>query len=133
MIYSISWKTYFVFMCINFAFVPVIWWTFVETKGYPLEKLDSIFEEAYEKGENPVWTEKRVRREAKQRRGNEGKRVEEGVSSGVSVEGEGEEKVGGDMRRGPDGQRFFENEGDREKVEEEEVEDRTDRFPEVRS
>ncbi|EKD19126.1 uncharacterized protein L3040_007237 [Drepanopeziza brunnea f. sp. 'multigermtubi'] len=67
MIYSISWKTYFVFMCTNFAFIPVIYLTFVETKGYPLEQLDAIFEEAKKKGENPVWTEKRVRRERKAR------------------------------------------------------------------
>jgi len=62
MIYSISWKTYFVFMCFNFAFIPVIYFTFVETNGYPLEKLDAIFEEAYSKKENPVWTEKRIRK-----------------------------------------------------------------------
>lgn len=30
--------------------------------GYPLEKMDAIFAEAYEKNENPVWTEKRVRK-----------------------------------------------------------------------
>ena len=66
MIYSISWKTYFVFMCFNFAFIPIIYYTFVETKGYPLETLDSIFEEAYNKKENPVFTEMRLRKEGKQ-------------------------------------------------------------------
>ncbi|KAK0645055.1 Sugar transporter STL1 [Lasiodiplodia hormozganensis] len=30
--------------------------------GYPLEKMDAIFAEAYEKNENPVWTERRVRK-----------------------------------------------------------------------
>jgi len=55
MIYSISWKTYFVFMCFNYAFISVIYYTFVETNGYPLEKIDAIFEEAYKK-ENLVWT-----------------------------------------------------------------------------
>ncbi|TEY79613.1 hypothetical protein BOTCAL_0043g00170 [Botryotinia calthae] len=84
MIYSISWKTYFVFMCVNLAFVPVIWYTFVETKGYPLEKLDEIFEEAYEKGENPVWTERRFRKNAKDLR-NGGKHAEEGVSTGAHI------------------------------------------------
>jgi hypothetical protein len=65
MINKIAWKTYFVFMCFNFAFIPVIWFTFVETKGYPLEKLDAIFEEAYQKKENPVLTERRIRKGAK--------------------------------------------------------------------
>lgn len=62
MINRISWQTYFVFMCFNLAFVPVVYFTFVETNGYKLETMDSIFAEAHEKGENPVWTEKRVRK-----------------------------------------------------------------------
>ncbi|KAF9634773.1 putative mfs sugar transporter protein [Lasiodiplodia theobromae] len=62
MINRISWQTYFVFMCFNLAFVPVVYFTFVETNGYKLETMDGIFAEAHEKGENPVWTEKRVRK-----------------------------------------------------------------------
>ncbi|KAK8237070.1 general substrate transporter, partial [Phyllosticta capitalensis] len=62
MINKIAWETYFVFMCFNFAFIPVVYFTFVETNGYPLEKMDAIFAEAYEKNENPVWTERRVRK-----------------------------------------------------------------------
>ncbi|KAF2085080.1 general substrate transporter [Saccharata proteae CBS 121410] len=62
MINTISWKTYFVFMCFNFAFVPVVYFTFVETNGYKLETMDAIFAEAHSKGENPVWTERRVRK-----------------------------------------------------------------------
>ncbi|KAH9809539.1 general substrate transporter [Teratosphaeria destructans] len=61
MINTISWKTYFVFMCFNIAFVPIVYFTFPETNGYPLEKMDAIFLEAHEKGQNPVWTEKKVR------------------------------------------------------------------------
>lgn len=84
MIYSISWKTYFVFMCFNFAFIPIIYYTFVETKGYPLEKLDAIFEEAYNKKENPVFTEMRLRKEGKQldvekEKGGSSRESEEGV------------------------------------------------------
>lgn len=48
-------------MCFNFAFIPVVYMTFVETNGYSLEKLDAIFAEAYEKKENPVFTERRIR------------------------------------------------------------------------
>lgn len=61
MLYTISWKSYFVFMCFNFAFIPVVYLTFVETNGYSLEKLDAVFAEAYEKKENPVFTERRIR------------------------------------------------------------------------
>jgi hypothetical protein len=56
MINTIAWKTYFVFMCFNIAFVPIVYFTFPETNGYKLEKLDVIFEEAHNKGQNPVWT-----------------------------------------------------------------------------
>jgi hypothetical protein len=62
MLYTISWKSYFVFMCFNFAFIPVVYMTFIETNGYSLEKVDAIFAEAYEKNENPVFTERRIRK-----------------------------------------------------------------------
>lgn len=62
MINKISWKTYFVFMCFNYMHVPVVFWFFPETNGYKLEALDAIFEKAHEKGESPVWTERRVRK-----------------------------------------------------------------------
>lgn len=61
MIHALNWKTYLVFMCLNFAFIPVIYFTFVETKGYKLERIDMIFAEAHEKGVNPVHIEKKVR------------------------------------------------------------------------
>lgn len=97
MIYSISWKTYFVFMCFNFAFIPIIYYTFVETKGYPLETLDLIFEEAYNKKENPVFTEMRLRKEGKQldvekekEKGGSSRESEVGVvmSEGGGMEGD---------------------------------------------
>ncbi|KAI9799727.1 MAG: hypothetical protein M1833_003846 [Piccolia ochrophora] len=62
MIKRIEWRTYFVFMVFNFAFIPVVYFTFVETNGYKLERLDAIFAEAHDKKENPVWTERRVRK-----------------------------------------------------------------------
>lgn len=140
MIYSISWKTYFVFMCVNLAFVPIIWYTFVETKGYPLEQLDEIFQEAYEKGENPVWTERRVRKNAKGLR-NGGKHAEEGAATGIDI-GDGEKatresknedmfagaghphRIGGESGRTSGEDTVIEQ---REKLEEEI--DRTDRYP----
>lgn len=42
MINSIAWNTYFVFMCFNFAFIPVVYYTFVDTNGYKLETMDEI-------------------------------------------------------------------------------------------
>lgn len=62
MINTIQWKTYFVFFCFNVAFVPIVYFFFPESNGYKLEKLDAIFAEAHEKGENPVFTEMRVRK-----------------------------------------------------------------------
>lgn len=49
-------------MCFNFAFIPVVYFTFVETNGHSLEKLYAIFAEAFEKGENLVFRERRVRK-----------------------------------------------------------------------
>lgn len=49
-------------MCFNFAFVPVIYFTFIETNGYKLEAMDAIFAIAKEEGKNPVWVEKDVRK-----------------------------------------------------------------------
>jgi hypothetical protein len=47
-------------MCFNFAFIPVVSFTFVETNGYSLEKLDALFAEGYAKKENPVFTERKI-------------------------------------------------------------------------
>jgi MFS family permease len=60
---SIQWKTYFVFMCFNFAFIPVVYYTFVETNGYKLETMDEMFHIAHKNGENPVKVEKRFRKD----------------------------------------------------------------------
>lgn len=62
MINKIAWKTYFVFFCFNIAFIPCIYFFFPETNGHKLETLDAIFTQAHEKGENPVFTEKRYRK-----------------------------------------------------------------------
>lgn len=82
-------------MCFNFAFIPIIYYTFVETKGYPLEKLDAIFEEAYNKGENPVFTEMRLRKEGK------GLDVEKEKGNGEGGSSRGSE-VGVIQNEGPD-------------------------------
>lgn len=42
---------------------PTQYFVFPETNGWKLETLDAIFAEAYEKKENPVFTEKRHRKQ----------------------------------------------------------------------
>ncbi len=86
MINKISWKTFFVFMCFNFAFIPIVYFCFPETNGHKLEKLDAIFAEAYEKKQNPVFTEKRHRKHG-------GKLDVEGEAEDQAGS-EGDEKVG---------------------------------------
>ena len=49
MINTISWKTYFVFMVINFATIPAVYFLFPETNAHKLERLDAIFAEAHDK------------------------------------------------------------------------------------
>ncbi|KIW19135.1 hypothetical protein PV08_03427 [Exophiala spinifera] len=43
LVHNITWKTYLVFMAFNFAFVPMIYFWFPETKGLGLEEIDYIF------------------------------------------------------------------------------------------
>ncbi|KAI4851199.1 general substrate transporter [Aureobasidium sp. EXF-8845] len=62
-LYPAEWKTWFVFMCFNFAFIPVVYYTFIETNGYKLEEMDEIFRIAHKNGENPVKVEKRFRKD----------------------------------------------------------------------
>ncbi|CAK1356963.1 unnamed protein product [Cercospora beticola] len=89
MINKIGWQTYFVFMCFNFMHVPVVFWFFPETNGYKLEAMDAIFERAHERGENPVWTERKVRK------GKEGLDVEKHDHDGVASTEEPEGGVRG--------------------------------------
>ncbi|KUL85773.1 hypothetical protein ZTR_08487 [Talaromyces verruculosus] len=43
MVANIAWKTYLVFMVMNFIFVPIIYIVFPETAGLSLEQIDYIF------------------------------------------------------------------------------------------
>ncbi|CDK25786.1 unnamed protein product [Kuraishia capsulata CBS 1993] len=47
MIASIHWGTYLFFACLNFAFIPFIYFFYPETKGRTLEELDVIFAKAH--------------------------------------------------------------------------------------
>jgi len=73
MINTIAWKTYFVFMCFNLAAIPIVYFLFPETNGWKLETMDAIFEDAHANKQNPVFTEKRWRKQGwKNRKDNTG-------------------------------------------------------------
>lgn len=44
---SISWGTFLLFGCLNFAFIPLIWVFYPETAGRTLEEIDVIFAKGY--------------------------------------------------------------------------------------
>jgi hypothetical protein len=45
---NIGWKFYMMFGIINFCFLPLIWYFFVETAGLSLEEIDRLFEIKYD-------------------------------------------------------------------------------------
>ncbi|KAI5957007.1 STL1 [Candida jiufengensis] len=49
-----GWGTYLFFACVNFAFVPVIYFWYIETRGRSLEEIDIIFAKSYVE-KKPAW------------------------------------------------------------------------------
>ncbi|KAJ4125122.1 sugar transporter-like protein [Fusarium oxysporum] len=49
-----QWGCYLFFACLNYAFIPVIFWFYPETAGRSLEEIDIIFAKAYTDG-RPPW------------------------------------------------------------------------------
>ncbi|KAL5333791.1 MFS sugar transporter [Aspergillus crustosus] len=43
MVERLAWKTYLIFMAMNFAFIPMIYFLFPETRGLTLEQIDFLF------------------------------------------------------------------------------------------
>ena len=62
MINKISCKTFFVFMCFNFGFVHIVYFLFVESNGYKLEKMDAILAEAHRTKISRVRMEQKIRK-----------------------------------------------------------------------
>ena len=42
-IVNLQWKAYLIFMCTNFAFVPLVYFCYPETANFTLEEIDSLF------------------------------------------------------------------------------------------
>jgi hypothetical protein len=47
---NLGWKFYLIFCAINFAFLPILWFFYIETAGLSLEQIDRLFETKYEGG-----------------------------------------------------------------------------------
>lgn len=87
MINTIAWKTYFVFFCFNVAIIPVVYFFLPETNGYKLETLDAIFNDAHEKKQNPVFTERHWRKNGyKHKRDSVAANQQGGVQSDSDVD-----------------------------------------------
>ncbi|KIW87284.1 uncharacterized protein Z519_12187 [Cladophialophora bantiana CBS 173.52] len=54
---NIGWRFYIIFGALNLAWVPFIWYFYVETAGLTLEEIDKMFENKYHGGKNMSWKE----------------------------------------------------------------------------
>ena len=54
---SIQWRFYIIFAVLNLAWVPIIWYFYVETAGLSLEEIDRMFETKYHGGKGMSWKE----------------------------------------------------------------------------
>ena len=52
---QLAWKAYFIFMCLNFAFVPLIYFFYPETANLTLEEVDYLFVKEGHKGVKQLW------------------------------------------------------------------------------
>jgi hypothetical protein len=61
---NIAWRFYIIFAVLNFAWFPIIWFFYVETKGLSLEEVDLMFKIKYH-GKKEGVTYKEAARRAK--------------------------------------------------------------------
>jgi hypothetical protein len=54
---NLGWKFYLIFCAINFAFLAVLWFFYIETAGLSLEQIDRLFEIKYEGGPEMSYNE----------------------------------------------------------------------------
>ncbi|KAM0715987.1 hypothetical protein Q7P37_008501 [Cladosporium fusiforme] len=55
LISNLAWKAYFIFMCTNFAFIPLIYFFYPETANLTLEEVDYLFIKGGHKGAKQLW------------------------------------------------------------------------------
>ncbi|TKA58250.1 hypothetical protein B0A49_11727 [Cryomyces minteri] len=54
---NIGWRFYIIFAVLNFAWLPLIWYFYIETAGLSLEEIDKLFEIHYKGGKCMTWKE----------------------------------------------------------------------------
>ena len=54
---TIGWRFYIIFAVLNLAWLPVIWFFYVETAGLSLEEIDRVFEIKHAPGANMSYGE----------------------------------------------------------------------------
>ena len=52
---NIAWRFYIIFAVLNFAWFPIIWYFYVETKGLSLEEVDLMFKIKYHAGKGMTY------------------------------------------------------------------------------
>lgn len=61
---NIAWRFYIIFAVLNFAWFPIVWFFYVETKGLSLEEVDLMFKIKYRGGKDVTY--KQAARQAKE-------------------------------------------------------------------
>lgn len=56
---NLGWRFYIVFAAFNLAFIPFIWFFYIETAGLSLEQIDRVFDVKYEGGSQMSYTQAR--------------------------------------------------------------------------
>jgi hypothetical protein len=57
---NIAWRFYIIFAVLNFAWFPIVWIFYVETKGLSLEEVDLMFKIKYHAGKSMTYKEAAV-------------------------------------------------------------------------
>lgn len=57
---NIGWRFYIIFAVLNFAWFPIVWYFYVETKGLSLEEVDLMFKIKYHGGKGMSYKEAAV-------------------------------------------------------------------------
>ena len=91
---NIKWRFYIIFAVLNFAWFPIIWYGYIETKGLSLEEVDLMFKIKYNGGKGMTYEEAArlaqaeadiVRHEGKAVRKDDGTHVEQGEFADVKT------------------------------------------------